>query len=483
MIPAVGALHRAAHQRGPRLLVVGIELYRHLHHVQHVVRVVVGKGEAVALAGELVVGLHGIAQAAGLAHYRQRAVAQRYHLAQAAGLEHGRHEEHVRAGVYLVRQRVAHLYARGQLARILPLRPVEQVDVLVVALAQHGYLRAGGHQLGQHALDQLQALLAGEAAHHAYQRHTRVYLQSQLLLQRRLVVLLLCRSAQRIVGVYQRIGRGVVLVGVYAVEYAHQLIAARAQQAVQPLAVVAGLYLQRVGRADGGEIVGKLESALHEAGAAVELYVVGRIRPGAQRQQVLDVVYREHALVLEVVNRIQRLYAAVEVQRLVLALEQHGYHAGLPVVAMQHVGLEADMRQRLQHRAVKVRKALALVAAQSVHVGPAEVVFVIHEVEGYAFVNQFLYAAVLPAPAQVYVEIELMSHLVAPRFGYLAVQRQYHAHVHVVFEYLLGQRAYYVGQASGFDKRNAFRCGKQHFHHQYHPLCHLSKACLFTLLL
>ena len=59
--------------------------------------------EAVAVAGEGVVGLHGVLQAARLAHDRQRAVVHGVELCETAGLEAGGHEQRVRARVNAVR--------------------------------------------------------------------------------------------------------------------------------------------------------------------------------------------------------------------------------------------------------------------------------------------------------------------------------------------------------------------------------------------
>jgi len=63
------------------------------------VGVVVGEAEAVAGPGAGVVGDDGVAQAAGLAHERQGAVAHGGELGEAAGLEERGHEEEVGGGV------------------------------------------------------------------------------------------------------------------------------------------------------------------------------------------------------------------------------------------------------------------------------------------------------------------------------------------------------------------------------------------------
>ena len=65
--------------------------------VQQQAGIVAVEGEAIALAVEDVVGLHGILQAAGLPHDGQRAVVHGVELGQAAGLKPGGHQQRVGA--------------------------------------------------------------------------------------------------------------------------------------------------------------------------------------------------------------------------------------------------------------------------------------------------------------------------------------------------------------------------------------------------
>ena len=432
--------------------------------VQHVVCVVVEEGEAVAVIRELVVGEHGVAQAAGLAHDRYGAVAHGDHLGEAAGLELAGHEEHVRAGVDAVRQLVIHRKARGDAARILALRPGEEVRVLGLAHAQHDELDAGGHEFADDALDEVEALLVGQAGDDAHDGDQGIHGEAQLLLEFLLAVLL----AAEVVGIVLRVDHRVllrrVLVDVDAVEDAGQLVAAGAQQAVQTLAVEGGLDLVGVAGADGGQLVGVDEAGLHVVGATVALQLVAGEQAVAQAQRVLHVLDGEDALVLQVVDGEDRLDVAVEGEVGVLNLEQRGDHAGLPVVAVDDVGLPVQVRERVDDGAAEEAKALVLVPAQAVDVGAAEVELVVHEVEGDALILEGLDPAVLVAPAQFHLELALVLHLACPLLGDGGVQGKDDADVMSLLRQHGRERADHVGQAAGFDERHAFGCGEQNFH-------------------
>ena len=427
-------------------------------------RVVVEEREAVALAGGVVVAEHGIAQAAGLAHDRHGAVAQRDHLGQAARLKQRRHQEHVRAGIDAVRQLVVHLEARGHASRIGRLGPLEQIGVLGVAHAQHDQLEAGIHQLADDALDQVQALLVRQARDHADDRRIGVDGQAQLALQALLTVLLAAQRERAVVGVDHGILFRVVVVHVDAVENATQMAAARAQQALEPLAVIGGLDLLGVAGADGGDLIRIDQAGLQVVRAAVALELVGGEQAVAQAQGVLHVLDAEDALVLQVVDGEGRAHLAVEGEVAVLDIEQRGDHAGLPVVAVDDVRLEAQVRQRVDDCAAEVAVALVLVAAHAVDVGAAEVVLIVHEVERDALIDQGLDAAVLVTPAQLDLKLALILHLLAEGIGDGAVQRQDDAHVDALALQHGGQGARHVGQAAGLDKGDAFGSGKKNSH-------------------
>ena len=158
------------------------------------------------------------------------------------------------------------------------------------------------------------------------------------------------------------------------------------------------------------------------------------------------------------------LHVLVEREVRILNLQQRRNHTGLPVVAVDDVGLEAQVRQRVDDRAAEEAEALVLVAAQTVDVAAAKVELVVHEVEGHALILQRLDAAVLLAPAELNLELALGLHLGSPLFRDGRIQRQDHAHIGALLLEHRRQRAHNVGQAAGFDKRHALGRGKQNLH-------------------
>ena len=260
--------------------------------------VVVQEGEAVAVAGIVVVGQHRIPQAAGLPGDGQGAVAQGDHLAQAAGLEHGGHQEHIRGGIDPVGQGAVHLKAGGQLAGVLPLRPAEQIHIPVLAHAQHHHLSAGVHNGIQHPVHQVQALLPRQPGNHGNEGRFCVFGQVQLPLQRQLVLHLQLHRFGGVVALDHGIGSRVVFLGIDAVQDAHQIPRPGPQQPVQLFAVIGGLDLLGVGGAHGGDLLGVHQARLHEGALAVELQLVRGVHVHAQGDQVLDLADGEQALVL-----------------------------------------------------------------------------------------------------------------------------------------------------------------------------------------
>ena len=112
---------------------------------------------------------------------------------------------------------------------------------------------------------------------------------------------------------------------------------------------------------------------------------------------------------------------------------------------MHDIGLEAQVRQRVDDGAAEEAEALVLVAAHAVDVGAAKVEVIVHEIEGHALILEGLDAAVLPAPAQLHLKLALQLHLGRPLLGNGGVQRQDDAHVHVLLLEHRGERAHDVG--------------------------------------
>ncbi len=430
--------------------------------------VVVEEGEAVAVAGELVVAQHGVAQAAGLTDDRYGAVTQGDQLAQTAGLKLAGHEEHVAAGVDLMGQGMVHRKARGHLALVFTFCPGEQVHIAAFAHAQDHQLHVLLEQIADDVVHQVQALLIAQTAHHADDRHVGVHVQAQLLLQVGLADGLALQIVSGVGRGNALVDGGVVVHHVDAVEHAKDLMLAGTEQAVQTLAVVSGLDFLRVGGADGGDQVGVHQRRLHEVGAAIALQLVIRPQRGiGQPQDFLDLVDAEHALILQVVDGVHGLDAREEGQMGVLNLQQRRHHAALPVMGVDHVGLEVQQGQAVQGRAAEEAEALVLVAAHAVNVGTTKVELVVHEVPLHAVLLDHLDAAVLTAPAKLHLKVAHVGHLAGPLLGNGRIQGHNDANVMAFLGQHGSQRTNHVRQTAGLDKGDAFAGRKQDLHNWF----------------
>ena len=184
----------------PGVTVVPEQACRAEHGVAHLVAVKVGKREARTLAGKLVVRLHGVLQATGLAHDGQGAVAHGDDLRQAAGLKLRRHQEHVGGGIHALRQCRIELDACGHGAGVLVLEVAQAVLVVAVAGTQHGHLHAAGQDAVERVHDQVHAFLARQARDHHHERAVVANLEPQLLLQLGLAHGLAGTVVNRVVG-------------------------------------------------------------------------------------------------------------------------------------------------------------------------------------------------------------------------------------------------------------------------------------------
>ena len=150
----------------------------------------------------------------------------------------------------------------------------------------------------------------------------------------------------------------------------------------------------------------------------------------------------------------------IEIRLIILDAQQCGNHAALPVVGVDHVGLEFQPGQRVQHGAAEEAEALVFVPAQAVDVIALEVKLVIHKVEGNALALQRLDAAVLMPPAQLYIEVGYVAQLLAVFLGHHAVLGQDNAHIVPLAGKHGRKRAHYVGQSAGLDEGNALAGSK-----------------------
>ena len=183
------------------------------------------------------------------------------------------------------------------------------------------------------------------------------------------------------------------------------------QDALQALGVIGGLDLGGVAGAYGVDPVGKDAARLEVVGAAVQLDELRRVVAGVDIEHILHEAEIEAALKGDVVDGQQVLDPVLDAAA-VLGVGQHREHGGVPVVAVDHVRLKVQLRQRLQHGAGEIGVLLPFHVPAEVDFS-AEVVLVVHEVDGHAVHVQALDAHIGVAPAEPDAEIHhMLGHFV-----------------------------------------------------------------------
>ena len=472
--PAKVLAHGLRDQLVPSVAVIPEQARRAEHRVAHLISVKVAKREARALAGKLVVRLHGVLQAAGFAYDGQGAIAHGDDLRQTAGLKLRRHQEHISGGIHALRQRRVKLDTRGHGAGVLVLEVAQAVLVVAVAGAQHGHLNAAGQDAVERVHDQVHALLARQARDHHHKRAVVANLEPQLLLQLGLAHGLARTVFNRVVGGNALVGRRVKASHINAIQNALQRIGALAQHTVQALAKLGRLDLARIGGAHRGDGVGIAQRAQHVVDAAG---VATQLRGGGgnmrHTQDVLHHGVAKLALERHVVDREHGLDAVVQRQALVELAQKHGRQCRLPVVAVQDVALKAGRQvlQTLGDGLGEERKTLAVVK-EAVRIVARKVAFVVDEHIGDAVVLELLETAVLVAPAQAHVKVGEVLHL---RLVFVldgGVLGHHHDNLGAGAHERRRQRARHVTQTTGLNKRCALGRGK-HDLHLFAGICHI----------
>ena len=462
--PAKIGCHGVLHQLIPCCVVVPVQACPAEHRVAHLVAVEVREREARALAGELVVGGHGVAETARLAYHGQGAVAHGDHLREAARLEERRHEEHVGAGIHAMREGVVECDARSAGARILIGEVAHRL--LVIAGAEHGHLHAAGKDAVERVRDEVHALLAGEARDHDHERPVVAHLEAELFLESGLAGLLARHICRGVVGMNHRVGRRVPGVGIDAVQNAGKHVRATAQDPVETLAVLRRLDLPGVARAHRGDGIGVIERALHVVDRALVAAKLARsVGDVRHAEDVVQDGIGVLALECDVMDREHGLHALIQREPLVELAEEHRCEGGVPVVAMEHVALEAlgQVLQALGHGLREEGEALAVIE-EAIGVVALEVALVIDEEVRDAVDDQALQAAVLVPPTKAHVEVGDVLHAVGVLGGDGAVFGHHDDHVGACGYERAGQRSRDIAQATGLDERGRLRRGEHHLH-------------------
>ena len=293
-----------------------------------------------------VVVLDRIGESTGAAHDRHRAVAQAVHLVEPAGLVERGHEEQVARRLDPVRELLVVAALEHHPPREERAQPGEELLVLRLAAAECGARQLARTQhLGQRLEHQLDALLRGEAADDAGERHLgsgrEAHACKELALERRLA----CEVLRIVVHGQVAVAARIPFVVVDAVQDPGERGAARAQAVLETHPVLIGADLARVGGAHGGDGI-RVEDPVAQGvdASRAQVVLVQEVRVARRQTEIGDVGGLKDSLIADVVNgehgagRSERRLAAI------LGAQEQRRKRRVPVVAVQ------DLRRPLQKR-------------------------------------------------------------------------------------------------------------------------------------
>ena len=294
-----------------------------------------------------------------------------------------------------------------------------------------------------------------KARYHADYRHIVAHGQGELALEIRLVLFFARGVFCGEVLCNRLVGLGVIYIRIYAVEDAVELILALAQNRIESVAEPGVEYLLCVGRADRGHDIGAFDSTLHQVERAAEIEQL--LMLFAETEHVAEYLFAVNALILDIVDGEYVLYAlialAVCVHRRVVDRDE----SRLPVIRMDDVGLEVNVRDYLKYRAGEERKTLCVVIV-TIDAVALEIILVVDKIEDNAVYLRLEDAAVLPTPRDWDGDMCDELHLVAQFLLYSAVERHNNTAADKALAQCLGQRAGNVAEPTARHEGKSFAC-------------------------
>ena len=310
--------------------------------------------------------------------------------------------------------------------------------------------------LVHHAHDEVEALRSDETRDHGDHRRAAADWQPEVLLQEDLVVGLAVERRDIVALVEVLVLARVVDIVVNAVDNAEERVLAAAQQAVEMLAEVLVLDLLGVRLADRRDVVGVNQATLHEVDGIVELEVaVVEVLP-VEAEYIAHDVLREDALILEIVDCVERADVLVTLIALVLDLQQNIDETRVPVIRMDDIRPKVHGGQQVQDGAAEEREALCIIVI-AVEALALEVLFVVDKVVRNAVVLELVEANKLGTPGDRDLPVVDMLHRIAELLRDLAEFRHDDADIDALGLESLRQRASHIGKAARLGKRHSLR--------------------------
>ena len=252
-----------------------------------------------------------------------------------------------------------------------------------------------------------------------------------------------------------RVAGRIPLLVVDAVQDAHQLRRALAENAVEPEPVLRGLDLLGIARAHGRDHTAEDDAGLQKADAAPVLHAVHAHQRVAETEPRQPLAL-EHALVGEVVDGEHHRHPRQGRRRVPGHRQNHRHEPGLPVVRVNRVVPRAGERRPPQRRVRQEREALGVVgevlALRPVDPVAVEIGGLIDEDGAHAVGGDGVDTGI----ERLRAEIERDPAHALPRRD-AAVARDHHLHFVSEPRERPWQGTGHVGEAPGLGKRYRFR--------------------------
>ena len=382
---------------------------------EHLMRVVVREGEAGSGILVLVVRLYGIAQSTGLTYDRNRSVAEGDQLAESARLEEGRHQIRIAGSIDLMADFIGIINLRGDLIMVLPVIVTEHVLVLLIAGTEYHELDIILAELIHDALDEVETLLVGETGYDTDHHLARIHVHAELLLERLLVLRLLLTEVAGVERLYEVLIRlRIPVIIVDTVDDTAEVMCTCAEQSIEALAVERHLDLLGVGIGNRRDRVGIHDTTLQEVTILLTLELIRCEVVVGQLGEALDRLHIPNALELQVVDRDDRLDGAIVLSAGETIVEKHRNETGLPVVAVDHIRVPVEQRQRRQCGIAEETELLEIPVPVTVWTVTGEIRLVVDEVVGHALVLILQDTDIAILSEIVHIEVGHVLHLLAP---------------------------------------------------------------------
>ena len=87
--------------------------------------------------------------------------------------------------------------------------------------------------------------------------------------------------------------------------------------------------------------------------------------------------------------------------------------SGLPVMAVNHIGLKADHRERRQRSLGEKRELLQVPIPVPIRLGPVKIALIVDKVKGDSLVDLLQYPHIPVLPQIVHIKMIQISHIIA----------------------------------------------------------------------